>query len=376
MTLNAPGSADEANTLVLSGLDGSNPLAFLAALGVVKALEVTQLEEVKMSWAQGTSGQWNPKLSSLSVDRDAFVDMICTALNYGTLGPSIDAIRHRTRFIKGAQALGRAEQMLRRKKKPAARIKQVKKDFKSSIEASRVAWLEKSHRSLLIGDNTNIEATLFREHSQRCLEASPDSRLMLDMLAALGSEMPDEKGVMQDTALRTMSGAGHQHFLRFASNLLAVVNKSHLTKSMFQPWMYDDPVRNFTLRLDPIEDARYAFRWSDPSKDTTRNEKGSMLGGNALAVLGLSNLPTVPIGTRVQTVGFIGRGAKSTFWRWPIWETPITGDVVRTLMCNRHITEKEPNLIELQKIGVAAVYQSQRLTVGKFRNFAPSKPLS
>ena len=48
--------------LILSGLNGSNPLAFLAALGALRVLAISlPIRKIRLAWR--ASGQWLPVLS-------------------------------------------------------------------------------------------------------------------------------------------------------------------------------------------------------------------------------------------------------------------------------------------------------------------------
>ena len=171
-----------------------------------------------------------------------------------------------------------------------------------------------------------------------------------------------------------MSGAGHQHFIKNIRNIVEQTNKDHVRKALFEPWLYDDPVENLSMRWDPMDDQRYAMRWSNPSGDRTRKKRGSVLGANRLAIEGLVLFPTIPIGSRLKTVGFQGERSTDTFLSWPIWEPFLTLDTVRSLLSMKEMQEDPPNRIELAARGVTEIYRSQRLTVGTFRNFTMGRP--
>jgi hypothetical protein len=97
-----------------------------------------------------------------------------------------------------------------------------------------------------------------------------------------------------------------------------------------------------------------------------------VLGANRLAIESLPLLPTIPVGSTLRTTGFTGQGSRDTFWTWPIWEGLLPLDVVRSLLALRELQRPEPSRSMLVQMGVVEIYRSQRLTVGKFRNFAPA----
>ena len=96
-------------------------------------------------------------------------------------------------------------------------------------------------------------------------------------------------------------------------------------------------------------------------------------GANRLAIEGLRLLPAMPADEGLRTTGFSGKGARNTFWSWPIWEIPLSENVVRSLLALRELAEPVPNGDLLTRMGVQQVFRSQRLTVGKFRNLAPAR---
>jgi hypothetical protein len=179
--------------------------------------------------------------------------------------------------------------------------------------------------------------------------------------------------VIEDTALRTVSGAGHQHFLGIMRNVIAITTVDHLRRALFAPWDYADPMPNSTLRWDPVDDARHALQWRNPSGDPARKVGGTMLGATRLAIEGLPLFQTMPSGTRLQTTGFTGTGRRNTFFTWPLWEGEIGVDSCRSLLALAALQGEVPDAAMLRKRGVLAVFRSQRITEGKYRNFTPGR---
>lgn len=304
-------------SLTLSGLDGSNPLAFLAALGTLRGLTRAWPDQtVHMAWT--VNAGWRPQVHLQDVDPQNVMA----------------ALWNRLQDTRGDATLEMA-------------------------------------------DNLTIPADEYRTHLRRQLtghNAHCDESTAF--AAAFGCDaIRDEKGNIVDTALRTMSGAGHQHFLKTMRVVLAKTTKEHIEQALFRPWRYCDPLRNLSLRLDPSDDKRYALRWDNPSDDPTREIQGSVLGANALAVLGIPLLVTAPVRGRLETTGFKGSTARDTFWTWPIWEHPASLDVVRSLLALKELQEERPRRALLCAIGIGEVFRSCRLTVGKFRNFTPAQPV-
>lgn len=311
---------NHSNECVLSGLDGSNPLAFLTALGTLRTLS-KEANSVTLSWRR--DGKWTPVLHfGHRLERDEFISVL------------------------HSQLTGRENQL----------------EFNQ------------------LGKDLTVAADEFRRFAcSAARQGRTCDRATADFAAAFGCEITtNDNGIIQDTALRTMAGAGHQHFLGFMRNIIQATKPEHLQKTLFEQWRYDDPVQNLTLRWDPIDDVRYALRWRNPSGDPSRKGSGSVLGANRLAIEALPLIVTAPVGSRLRTTGFRGTKSSNTFWTWPIWEPPLSLDSVRSVLALRQLQGEELNQatrIELNELGIVDVFRSQRLTIGKVRNFAPARAI-
>ena len=163
--------------LVLSGLDGGNPLGFLAAVGTLNTASLIDSDCVwRMRWVE-QNGSWFPELVA-------------------------------NRIVSGEELVELLASSLQRRATPEF-------DF---------------------GQNLNVDAEKFRkvaQDAQRC--AARRDRRYADFVTAFGCEAVvtrDGKSI-QDTALRTMSGAGHQHFLGTMKQLRDSVISGHLHKALF-----------------------------------------------------------------------------------------------------------------------------------------------
>ncbi len=301
--------------LVLNGLDGSNLLGFLAAVGTLRVVtDASPSFNWRLQWRL-CDGIWIPKLfSNDQLSEDDLIDLLMPAL----------------------------EKM-------------------------------KDQRILKFYKNLNISCKQYRVETEKAQTAATlADRHEADFIAAFGCEslpISDKKPIIQDTALRTMSGAGHQHFLGSMQDLVKITERDHLRTSLFLPWQYAD--ERPSLRWDPVDDRRYALRWKDPSDDPIR----TMRGANRLAIEALPLLPTAPKGRWLRTTGFL-QHYDAVWFTWPIWEVPLRMDVVRSLLSMAELQEPEPDRANLRARGVVEIYRSQRITTGKFRNFTVASPAS
>ncbi|NCC41784.1 MAG: hypothetical protein EOM21_20700 [Gammaproteobacteria bacterium] len=205
--------------------------------------------------------------------------------------------------------------------------------------------------------------TLHRAFEEAALSATRDQRYECDLLAALGTDAyQDDNGNFLDTAFRMVrSGdAAGQGFPVYALAIRQGIDTSALKRAMFTAWDYRD--EGFSLRWDPVEDQRYALRWYDPSPQSNKKfSLRTMRGANVLALEGLSLLPVQPGRDDAQTTGFSRRARRREFFTWPIWEGPVSVDVVRSLVALPELGEASPPREKLKARGIAEVYRCERI---------------
>ena len=302
--------------LTLPALQGSSLLGFLAALGAFRTLAtLPETSDVRMRWVPG-GGSYCPILRlPTSAEPDSVVEKLHTAL----------------RGLAGHYVIT------------------VDKDLK--IPCADFRRLATKAAKDFLGHNDPTAAS---------------------MVAAFGCDaVGNDKGILEDTAFRALTGAGHQHFLKSMNELAKQTTPEQLHEALFGPWRYRDP--SPIMRWDAEDDRRYALRWDEPSKDPVRTVRGA----NLLAIAALPLFPVVPTsGTAVATTGFSGRGSRDTFVTWPIWTGWLTLDAVRSLLALKELQDRNgTSASAFESLGVAAIYRSQRITLGKYRNFTPASPL-
>jgi len=311
--------------LALPGLSGANLLGFLAALGVLRtATLIWGPGSVQMDWTLINS-TWCPRLF---------------------LNDVIDETNLASRL---ATQLMAAEQL----------------------------------NAFQLGNDLNLEIAAYRQALQAAQQTcQPSNRQDVDFLSAFGCEAVEattngkSNGHISDTAFRTMSGAGHQHFLGTIRTFIVDTKEEHLRKVLFEDWQYDDPLEKHSMRWDPLDDIRYALRWANPSGDKDRKITGSMWGANRLAIEALPLFPAFPAANRLVTTGFIEqRKRHPARFTWPIWEGPVNMDCVRSLLSMSELQEPVPDRQQLSPLGIVEIFRSERITQGKFRNFTSARPV-
>jgi len=191
--------------LTLPGIDGSNPLGFLAAFGTLLALDQSQ---AKLRWQW--DGAWHPVLTS---------DI-----------PTVSAL---------ARALDRDRQMC--------------------IGDSALALEYSGKRDL------KPPPELFRAYLESLVaEAGLGSRRSVDWAAAFATDIAvDNNGNTKPTALHF--AAGQQQFLQMVRDLAVGATSDDLLEAIQGPWRYSRPLP--VMGWDSTASRDYALRANDPSTD-------------------------------------------------------------------------------------------------------------
>jgi CRISPR-associated endonuclease/helicase Cas3 len=299
----------------LIGLDGSNPLAFLAALGTLRGLSVIARKVDRPAWlsggvrlAWGTDGL--PTVAVLHLAERAEPDELCTLL---------------------------ADRLVR--------------DLSAHPMNRAVEFLGSGVTS--------------REMHQRIRAVATDEREQYDWLMALYSDVAPE-------AASQLQMVRRDYLIGNLRSVLSLADSQHFARTLFQPWDYADPLNNQSLHWDPSEDRRHAYQWHQPNGDPTRNRRGGMLGANRLAIEAWPLFVSVGTHERMRTRGFSGTRSTDTYWTWPIWSQPLCANGITSMLALSAIQDDEPCASQLRAFGVTCAFRSQRILVGKTPNLTPA----
>ncbi len=373
------------NGILLKGLDGSNPLAFLAALGTLRTLTLALPDEtVKMSWEQH-DGAWRPRIfSSKTYSEKSLVETVLNKIkdSAATSDQSTDeadlkkVVAQKKKAVKDAREALK-ERRLKGNDLKAARQKEIE-PLEAEFNEANKQWLESlagivPSLELSLGRDLSASPEHFRTVALRSLEeAFRGIRHPADLLAHFGSEVcADLKTKRLDsTPFCFITGSGHQYFLDTAKELIARVDTRRIQSALFENTPFSD--EKLSMRWAPIEDRRYALMWADPT--SVGNEPLTSWALNLLAYRGLSLIPAVPTKHGFRTAGFF-QDKTAKRWAWPLWQFAATSDVARSLLSDARLID---DAMYRSRRGVAACFSSQRLVVGNPPlhkiNFSPSMP--
>ena len=310
-------SSEPTSGLLLQGLDGSNPLGFLAAIGTAVVAR-NMFPEIRLGW-KATGDGWRPLLDGCGGHEQKFSKKLLSALKDAPM-TAFD-IDNRMPFA-------------------AAKFSDALRDVQGRVSIS--------------------------------------DRRDADFLSGFGTELyPNEKsGQFQDSSFRMVrSGDSAGQGLPFyAKAIREKINLDRIQRALFRTWDYQD--EDYSLRWDPIEDQRYALRWRDPSKSGLADGPGTMLAANSLAVEAFQWFPALLVGNQARTTGFQRLRRRETYFVWPIW-TPMVGmETMRSLLALEDLCKEPVPRASLVKRGIEEVYRSQRIQQNQYySNFTVAVPV-
>jgi hypothetical protein len=374
------------NRFELLGLDGTNPLGFLAALGTLVTLEQARQGGSRLWWKRQHT--WIPVLEGApAADEHALAQVLADDLRGRPVDPEAD--QQRAAAQKGMEdartALKKKREEIKKRQLTRAERAEVGKrelpPLEDEYRAKRQRWLEALRLAvprpeLALGKRLDCTPEEYREHAAGFLErAGYAEREALDLLAAFGSDacrrrQQRDGSIIQPTPFCFISGSGNQEFLETARQLVGRVSTERLQAVLFQPWRYRDP--KLSMRWDPVEDKRYALTDVKPADEGASTEWMA----NLLAYRAHALFPTAPTSRGLGTAGWIQLEDWEAF-TWPLWQYPATLDTVRSLVQLAEWAEEDPDTSPLRARGIAAVYRAQRIEVGagsnRKINFAPAR---
>lgn len=278
MTLST--KSNEHEGLLLPGLDGTNPLGFLAALGLFHLVDAASISgQTRLQWTP-SSGTWIPALLGTNLSQESLLDMVTDSLP-------------------------------------------------SDIQQHPVHILD-----LLGVDDPSDRTRLFEKQAH---EACATDRIDVDWLSALASD------IIPSSARNQLQTSRRDYYYGNLTSIIRKTTSDHLRRAIFSPWDYNDALDNQSLHIEPSEDRRHAHQWNKPAGDPDRKTSGGMLGANRLAIEAFVLFTSLPYGETLHTIGFTGQRSTNTRWTWPIWNVSLPISVVRSLLTLKELQDEVIN---------------------------------
>lgn len=258
----------------LDGLEPDNLLAFLALLGLLRALELARPE-------------WNAR-AYFDLDKSPLRPVLTT--HSATTQNEISSA--------SLNGLHLFQDALRPFSWPRSKQGAAKKTALLSDESRRRVLSKRCISALAVSPRNSRKRLVWQ--------------LRCDLLACSGARHPDPKkeGVVEPTPLKLPSG--QMTFIGAQYDLIEQCNAADVSSCLFGPWAY--AYKGSSLRLSPHEARRYAYRASDPSPEGSCTE----LGASALSGLGLLTFTMMDGQRRWRMTAYAGTRSEGKIV-WPIW---------------------------------------------------------
>lgn len=315
---------NETHKIKLTGLIGSNPLGALAAFGLLKICgEIPDIINARLHWE--LEDDWIAVLSfncNQKIYQDFLIDYICSKSSSFEI---CDVLSYQTRIREKPQFL-----------------KERLQDY---------------------AKNSSI-----------------NNRATIDFCSAFASEVVTDKTkekFVKPSSFYMVSGK--QRFLKSIEDIHNSLWGSDKEKpiaefdeALFGPWKYKD--RFHSLGWDPSTERIYSLMYSDPTKSSNESGPFSVRAVVWLAFQALTFFPVIPTcKSQLLTTGFKRLNNHDEVFTWPIWNDPISIDVLRSFLVNLELWLTEDSINTLNRRGISAIYQSNRSTFGQgYAVFRPS----
>ncbi len=314
----------------LSGLKAGEPIGFLAGLGLLRVCSRREaLGVVKLGWKQ-PAGAAGVLVTDAECGPDRLVEQVLDHMGG----------RHQLPLLSGRPASG------------------------STIGDKD--W-----------DDVKVDPDLFAALLRATRpHVKLDDRESADFLAALGSELVTAKSTndVRPSALHMTSG--NQKFLKMLRDLARSLDSAAwnckeascppadaFREALFGEWQCADQFSS--LGYDPTTEAIYALCDAAPADAKAWSTRAAVW----LAVEALPLFPCFPVAGRLHTRGFDKSGTR---FRWPVWNAPLSLSAIRTVLGLPALAAAEPSPITLGAYGICAVFEAERVTIGKgYGQFRP-----
>ena len=385
-------AASNSYSVELTGLDGTNPLGFLSALGTLVVARQAGESAACLRWKRART--WTPVLDGLTTsDGRDLCKRLATALRGKSISRDAEE-KHATAqkdFEKARTDVKKARESIKKEKikKKEDRDKAIEervRPLETIEEKKRREWLDARINAvprpeLALGARIDCKAGEYRQHATEFARASnPASGEALCYLAAFGSDACVEDGsaelrerTIAPTPFCFIRGSGNQNFLDTVRKLLGNVTADGLIQTLCEPWTYRD--EGLSMRWDPSEDKRYALTDVKPADEGAR----TVWMANLLAYRALALFPCAPTRRGLGTTAWAEVENENVF-TWPLWEFAAGPDTVRTMLQLRELRETSLDRAALAGRGIAAVFRARRIRFppkgASYKlNFSPARQL-
>ncbi|AGW14190.1 type I-G CRISPR-associated protein, Cas3-extension family [Megalodesulfovibrio gigas] len=320
------------NTLILTGLEGTNPLAVMAAFGLLRCCqEIACFSGVRLAW-QETASLWRPVLH---LDQPIPKNEFCNVLSEHLATASQQS-------CAGLLALVDEHAVTEARMAPSSYAAMVRKAQEACFQGNRglADWL------LALASDMVLTGKGDTKPSPLCMTSG--SQQFFPTLQKCAASMNPMQKIKLSGAKRTQQQNQSKELARVAG---------HFEEALFGPWRYAD--NQHSLGWDVGGDRAHALMPIAP----TKLDHCGVLAAVWLAIESLPLFPTVLTQHGLATACFEKQGQgrnQEEALLWPIWTRPVSIDTLRCLLLQTIAWSREPRSVAARR-SIEVFYRAKRV---------------
>jgi len=243
----------------------------------------------------------------------------------------------------------------------------------AEIVSDLKSWKDSEDPFFAYADVIKTSATNFRKHVIEALNTTTFPSTVLGQLyPAFASQIPEDgEEDVTPSLLSLANGGSGKKLLRDVAQLIAQLDPQTALDELTGK---GESKATKSLRWHPDEYRPAALRAFDPGGAVPGDSIRSLPILNVLAFFGLCAHPVADAQPKPKTTGFVTKG-RDGFFRWPIWNYPLSCSATRAIIQHPAIFAPEPDNSVVSRLGVTSVWQSERFSKDKSLYFSPATPV-
>jgi hypothetical protein len=187
---------------------------------------------------------------------------------------------------------------------------------------------------LVHGEIIKAEYQVFRDAVKRAVAFSTSghrlAKLPLILYSSYSSQIESDGGVIEPSGFSFGNGQSGKKLLLDVGQLIDGMTPSELIETLLGK---ASPLAAKSLRWNPAEFRPAAYRNHDPGSKQKGDETKDHPALNVLAFFGLTFYPTVPTASGGRSAGLL-RQNREDWFLWPIWNDELSADEIASLVCS------------------------------------------
>jgi len=187
---------------------------------------------------------------------------------------------------------------------------------------------------LMHGEIIKTEYQVFRDAVNRAVAFSESvhrlAKLPIMLYSCYSSQIESDGGMIEPSGFSFGNGQSGKKLLLDVGQLIDGMTPSELIETLLGK---ASPLAAKSLRWNPAEFRPAAYRNHDPGSKQKGDETKDHPALNVLAFFGLTFYPTVPTASGGRSAGLL-RQNREDWFLWPIWNDELSADEIASLVCS------------------------------------------